>query len=853
MKTQNKLFLFFISVFFFSSVVSGFCNFLFPPLQKSTLITELNNQQVSSLVNNNMGFEPNLGQIGDFEGKKVNNVLFSVKEKGFSIFFKNDGVSYVIYRREGDVQSSAFNRFEDRVNSGDSKMKYARINLDLLNSNIQKSKIIYEDELPGYTNYYLAHCPEGVLNVKSYRKITVKEVYPGIDWVFRYDESGELHHEFVITPGANPEVIKFSVRYADVEISEDGKQLTLSTQLGKITDGRILSYEGINNVDVRYKFTDGVISYKVKNWTKKEKLIIDPPLALLWGTYYGGSGDDYSNSMVTDVSGNIFLTGWNYSTNFPTQNPGGGAYFQGTNANGYDIFILKFTNSGIRQWATYYGGSGNDEANSICSDENGNLYVTGHTLSTNLPTQNPGYLAYFQGNNAGNSDIFILKFSNTGIRYWATYYGGSNNDIGHSLTTDASGNLLVTGQTFSSNFPTLNPGGGAYFQQNFAGGSRDVFILKFSSICWRLWATFYGGSGEDLGRSLTTDASGNFFVTGQTSSANFPVFNPFGGAYFQGTYTGVPDAFVLKFSNSGICQWATFYGGGNIDLGDFLTTDASGNLFVTGCTYSTNFPTQNPGFLAYFQGNNAGGCDAFILKFSNTGNRYWATYYGGSNDDYGNSLITDASGNLFVTGETASTNFPTQNPGGGAYFQQNAGGGSDAFILKFSNLSWRQWATYYGGSGFDNGSSLTSDASGNLFVTGYTVSANFPIYNPFGGAYFQGTNAGNNDAFILEFESSSIGIQPVGTQIPLSFNLKQNYPNPFNPVTNIEFDIPKSGYISLTVYDITGREVSSLVNGKLQPGTYEVTFKADYLPSGIYFYQLKSNNFVDTKKLILVK
>lgn len=810
------------------------------------------------------GFEPNQGQIASFEGERVNSILFSTKENGYSLYFKTEGVSYVMYQHESKGLSSAMNRMMPEAERPvDTRVHYARIDLDLVNSRIERSNIIYEEELPGYTNYYLAHCPEGILNVRSYNKVRIKCVYPGIDWVFRYDKRGELHHEFEVIPGADVNQIKFNVKWADVKISPDGKQMVLSTPMGEIKDGKIISHESIREVDVRYRIGgDGKIGYQVTNWSGRDKLIIDPPLALLWATYYGGSNLDYGNFLTTDGAGNVFVTGETRTFNFPLQNPGGGAYYQGIIGGGInDAFILKFTNTGARQWASYYGGTSFDEGFSLVTDGTGNVFMTGQTSSTDFPLQNPGGGAFYQETYVGGgSDAFILKFTDTGVRQWGTYYGGSSYESCNSLATDGSGNVFVSGTTGSTDFPLLNPGGGAYYQGTYGGAGSDAFILKFTNTGTRQWATYYGGSDSDWGSSLDTDSSGNVTVTGATRSFNFPLLNPGGGAYYQGTSGGDYDGFILKFTNTGTRLWTTFYGGSSTDIGRSLAIDSSGNVLMVGYTVSTNFPLHNPGGGAYYQGTYGGGnLDAFILKFSNTGVRQWSTYYGGLGNDWPSSIASDGSGNVFVTGQTHSDNFPLQNPGGGAYFQEiNGGGGYDAFILKFTNTGTRRWATYYGGNdggsgNEDIGTSLATDGSGNVFMTGWAESTNLPLQNPGGGAYYQGTHGGVYDAFILKFESSLTEIQPIGNFVPSEFVLKQNYPNPFNPATKIDFDIPSHTRVKLTVYDITGREVSRIVDGELSAGSYSVGFDAGALSSGLYLYRLEAGDYVKTDRMMLVK
>ncbi|MEO0103484.1 MAG: SBBP repeat-containing protein [candidate division WOR-3 bacterium] len=693
------------------------------------------------------GFEENLGQVGDFNGERVNDVLLKARDNNLGIFIRKDGVSYVIYHLERVAENVKMADTDDET-----KLHYARIDLELIGATIDKQKIIYEEELPGYANYYLPNCPDGILFVKTYQKVRIKDIYPGIDWVWKY-EDGVIHHEFEVSSQANPEDIKIKVKYADWEIV-DNKQLLLKTPLGNIKDGEIIAYEGNKKTDVFYRSEDGLLSFEVKKWQRKEKLIIDPPLSLIWATYYGGSGHDYGRAIATDHNGNVFIVGYTNSGNFPLQNPGGGAYYQGTIGGANDLFILKFNNNGQRLWATYYGGSGGEEGYSIAVDNLGNIFITGITTSDNFPTYNPGGGAYYQGSRPSpHRDAFILKFNNNGQRLWATYYGGSHHDDGYSIAIDDSNNVFVTGATRADNFPLQNPGGGAYYQGSRAGG-LDLFILKFNNSGVRQWATYYGGTGDDCGYSISADNLGNIFLTGYTASANFPIQNPGGGAYYQSSNAGYNDAFILKFANNGARIWATYYGDIANEEGRSITFDTLGNIFITGHTTSTNFPLQqssNPG--AYFQGTLRGARDAFILKFNNSGVRQWATLYGGDDHDYGYAIDADYSGNIYITGYTQSTDFPTYNAGLSAYYDSTFNGGQDIFLLKFTDNCIRQWATFYGGGNEDIGWSVAVDDSGNFFVTGQTMSTDFPTLNPGGSAYYQDTlnSQATRDAFILKF------------------------------------------------------------------------------------------------------
>ena len=812
-------------------------------------VSEQNSQSIIQNSEKDIIFIENLGQIKDDRlkrGKKRQDILFLTRSQGVDMYITSSGISYVFRKIEGNMK----NKTGDAMPKSEIrqvKTIYYRLDMELVGMN-KDFKIKKELAVEQQFNYYTPEYPNGISS-GAYKKVTIENVYDGIDLIY-YEKEGKMKYDFQVKAGADAQKIKTKYKGARaLYLNKDGSVI-VTTPMGEIREEKPYTYSITTGLKIesRYKVNDNVVQFEVVEYNKSEEIIIDP--YRIWATYYGGSNSDYGNSICTDNSGNLYVIGMTYSTNFPTQTLTG-AYNQTTYGGGLgDAFILKFSSSGARLWAAYYGGNDNDWGESICTDNLGNLFVTGYTSSTNFPTQTlPG--AYNQSY-SGGYDAFILKFNSNGARLWATYYGGSGSggsgyEGGNSICTDNSGNLYVTGWTNSTNFPIQTLTGG-YNQTTYGGGDGDAFILKFNSNCARLWATYYGGIAYDEGLSICTDNLNNLYVTGWTSSTNFPT-QILPGAYNQTTGIG-SSVFILKFASTGSRQWAAYYGGSYGDGGRGICIDNSGNLYVTGGTSSTNFPTQIlPG--AYNQTTYSGSPgDAFILKFDSNCARLWATYYGGSSYDDGYEVCTDNSGNLYVIGETNSNNFPTQILSG-AYNQTTRGGFYDIFILKFTNSGARQWATYYGGNDYDSEPGVCIDSSSNFYVTGSTKSINFPT-KTLSGAYNDTALDGSADAFILKF-SSTVDIKKISNEIPVKYSLHQNYPNPFNPTTNIRYDIPKSSFVKITVYNILGKELATLVNEKLSAGSYEVDWDATSYTSGVYFYKLITDNFVDVKKMLLIK
>jgi len=322
---------------------------------------------------------------------------------------------------------------------------------------------------------------------------------------------------------------------------------------------------------------------------------------------------------------------------------------------------------------------------------------------------------------------------------YSTYLGGSGDDYAAGVAIDASGNAYATGYTSSTDFPTKNA-----FQKNYGGGQDDAFVTKIDSAGTSIvYSTYMGGSDFDGGFGIAVDSSGAAYLTGETSSTDFPLMNP-----IQKTLLGGVDAFVTKLDATGSALvYSTYLGGNSTDQGNSITTDSGGNAYIAGETLSTNFPTKNP-----FQQKNAGAYDGFVTKINAKGTALvYSTYLGGSSGDGAASIAIDSAGHAYITGSSISTDFPTTQ---GAFQTQNNGQG-DAFVTVFDAAgSALVYSTFLGGNNRDYASGIAVDSSGNAYVAGDTESTDFPITK---NAY-QGTYGGQDDAFVTVFNSTGSGL-----------------------------------------------------------------------------------------------
>ncbi len=479
--------------------------------------------------------------------------------------------------------------------------------------------------------------------------------------------------------------------------------------------------------------SDRSVSFYVAGYDPSRTLVIDPPTRL-WGTYYGGSAywGDYGRAVTTDGSGNVYMTGETASTNAIATT---GAHQTVNSLGTRDAFLVKFNSSGERQWGTYYGGTGAELGLSVAADSYGNICIAGNTASaTSISTPGAHQVAY-----GGSYDGFLVKFNADGVRQWGTYYGGSSIDYGTRIAIDPLDNIYLVGETgsasgiatsgshqsvlpgphYQSYLAKFNAAGvrqwGTYYghssgmsqgrfvhadlsgniymggttratsgiatggthQTVYGGGPSgsgfgDAFLVSFNANGVRQWGTYYGGSNQEDGLSATTDGSGNVYLTGYTTSSNAIATT---NAH-QTAYGGSTDAFLAKFSNTGIRQWGTYFGGSGMENSWDVRSDGMDNVFITGETASlTGISTAGSHQPVYGGGYN----EAYLAQFSNTGEHLWGSYYGGNGEDYGKGITIHAPNNLYLVGNTGS-NESISTPGA---HQPNRGGYDDAFLVKF--------------------------------------------------------------------------------------------------------------------------------------------------------------------------
>ncbi|MDP1682196.1 MAG: SBBP repeat-containing protein [Burkholderiales bacterium] len=639
--------------------------------------------------------------------------------------------------------------------------------------------------LPSVSNYYHGkHGPQWRRDVPNYAQVKYTELYPGVAAVF-YGTGRQLEYDFQVAAGADPSAIQLEFQGAKSAVLDEAGALHLTLKKGEIVQhapviyqidatGKRVAVEGGYRLAKQTRQTSAVrVSFNLGQYDRSLPLVIDPVLS--YSSYFGGSGDEgFEGGVAVDGEGNILLAGWTGSTDFPTANSVQGS-FQGW----IDAVVVKLDPTGQQIiYSTYLGGKykrvkynrlyfavwGYDYAFGIAVDTAGNAYITGKTSSPDFPVTPGAYDTTCGTNgqcdeppNANNdrTDSFVTKLSPTGGLVYSTFLGGNNHDIADAIAVDAAGNATVTGWTASTDFPLVNA------VQSSRKGYTDAFVTKLNAEgSGLIFSTYLGGAlygsttyayyPYTYGWGVTVDGNDNVYVTGQTSTKDFPI-TP--GVY-QPTYNnGYFDGFITKFDPIGQIIYSTFLGGALNDKPESIAVDAAGTVYITGETNSPNFPLVTPFQSAYAGGTN----DGFISHLSADGSQLlFSTYLGGSGNDVPKGIAVDAAGRAHVSGYTDSTNFPVYNA-----VQSTNAGGIDAFLTKLdASGASVVYSTYLGGKlgafGTANDASygVALDSTGNqAYIAGSTQSNDFPLAKPYQN--FLNKAYGISDAFVAIYTASA--------------------------------------------------------------------------------------------------
>lgn len=600
------------------------------------------------------------------------------------------------------------------------------------------------ERLDTHVSYFIGNDPSAWRNdVPAWGGVRYIDLYPGVDLEIT-GQGGRWAWRFVVRDSrfASSD-IRLRVEGADTLVL-DSNHVHLTTAAGDLTLP-LLTIEGTTlnrqpeTRNPKPKTFEITVPFSAQSSALNPRDTDD----LLYSTYLGGLGDDQGWDIAVDADGSAYVTGKTHSSDFPTTT----LAFSTTHSGNGDVFVVKVNITGTNlSYATYLGGSEDDNGWAIDIDEDGNAYVTGWTASSDFPTTTLAYDTSFNGVN----DTFAVKLNADGSDLdYATLLGGGHIDWGRGIAVDGTNNAYLTGLTWSTDFPTTT----LAFDTSL-DGLADAFVVKLNADGSDLtYATFLGGSDQDEGWSIDVDGSGSAYVTGGTGSSDFPTTT----LAFDTSYNG-NDVFIVQVNPAGTdLAYATFLGGTGTDTGYDIVVDEEDSVYLMGQTGSSDFPTTTLAFDTSLGGSE----DAFVARMNLGGSGQddltYATFLGGSDVEEWGSIAVDGDSNAYVTGNTHSSDFPTTT----LAVDASHNGGADVYAVKvISDGTSLAYATFLGGSEADGGWGIAVDGEGDAYIAGITGSDDFPTTTL---AVDTNYNGGPSDAFVTKL---AIGLGPGPTTTP---------------------------------------------------------------------------------------
>ncbi len=662
-----------------------------------------------------MQFEENKGQA---DGQ----VKFLSRGRGYSLFLTPTESVITLNRASATVGQTA-----------EQKTVVVRMSW---NGADPQAKVTGHEPLEGKSNYLIGDQSQWRTNISSFAKVRYEKLYPGIDLVF-YGNQNQLEYDFVVAPGADPNVIRLGFAGEDrLSIDKQGN-LVIHAGKDKIMQKAPVVYQEVNGSRQQVAgsyVTKGKheVGFQVASYDEGKTLYIDPVFA--FSTFLGGSGYDYAKGVAVDSSNNIYVTGYTNSTNFP------GA--TGHAGSDYDVFVMKISPAGAVVYSTYVGsGNTNDKGYAIAVDSSGNAYVTGETSYPGSGATFP-VVNGFTTTPSGGALVVKLNSAGSTILYSTILQSGSSS-LGYGIAVRGSNAYVCGGGSIDSPmFPNWPTAGTWSTHTGGTAGLYDAFMVKIDTAATGAsslnYATRYGGTGWEYAYAVAVDSGGNAYFTGETdinSSASRQVL-------------------VVKFNIAGSVVYASTIGGSGSTSDSYgygIAVDSSGNAYLTGKTAASNFPTT----AGAYQSAYAAAIDAFATKLDSTGNTLlYSTYLGGvSSSDIGHGIAVDNDGNAYVAGETYSSNFPTTVD---AIQPAKASSGNDAFVSVLNPTGTALlYSSYLGGtgnvSGGDKAFGIALDSNYDVIVVGQTDSSDFPTKDALQGTF----GSGLFDGFVTKITSST--------------------------------------------------------------------------------------------------
>lgn len=871
-------------------------------VEKSTLLPD----DTISYTSSSFVFTENRGQLLGTDTLEHPEIKYYCNAGIPSVYFMDTAVSYVFFKADTTTAN---------VDS------LYRIDMKFVNSN-PNLRVRALEASENVSNYYLGHIPEGRCRVQNYDQLISTDVWNNVSILWGSNLRG-LKTYFICQPGGggNP-ATQIDLLFEDADsVKVDGTgQLIVYSPYGMMIHPKAAiwqidgsgnfqslgwqpNYNIIGTNEVKFtSFGSYNTAYPLviaMDWGNEQLSTVANPI---WSTYLGSPDTDYGWDIEYN-NGEVFALGNTSASAFPVYNG-----YDVTHNGSHDIYIGCFDSQRVKKWVTYYGGNSDDMGYDL-TFVNSYVLCTGNTSSNNFPLFSPaGY--YAEGSLSSVTTAYILMLNPfNGYMQWATRFGRTqtqarailadpiDNDVFYlaGYTINIAGNVSC-GPPTNTGLPLCDPGSGAYYDATPNGG-QDGFIARFSNMGQLTWSTFFGGAGLDGIVDLAATANGSLYAVGYTeSSSGFPVQTPTSGTYYQSTFSGVRDGFLVEFNLSTLSNdWCTYVGGASTDQITNVDILPNNSLYVVGQTASiadattcgtptgggfptcTNLTSYSQPLFAGFYG------DAFILKFK-AQNLVWGTYLGGTGSEgfpnyFEPDLTHDANGNIYIALATTSpenvggTPAITQFNAGMNYNQNNCADVSvsnyysaESIIYTFTASNQMLWGSYFGGIGTANVPTEIGDmptaidcAGNNLIITGFLHSTSqFPVVAPILGSFIQGPTTvyaapGGGDVFITEFDISQIPNSVPDSGIVSTTFIVNVAPNPVGHGSlSVTVTSAQMAKFDLKIFNVIGNVVYSSETLLSANTTTEIS--VENLANGIYFIQvIDESGISQTVKIAIEK